>query len=112
MHDLVCKFVIRKGENFGESIDVYNDYLIIKIGSEFIGVALSKIEKVEAEKVYISDFDEKEAEELGKKWVNEKSKPISLEELKILVDEDEKGEREEIEEIDEIVKNIQQQKQE
>ncbi|GEM_PF-598432 len=83
MQDLICKFVVKDGEEVGESVDVYHDHLIIKIGSEFIGVSVSKIEKVEAEKIYISDFDEKEAEEFGKKWVSEKSKPVSVDELKL-----------------------------
>lgn len=83
MQDLICKFVVKNGEQLGESVDVYHDHLIIKIGSEFIGVSVSKIEKVEAEKIHISDFDEKEAEEFGKKWISEKSKPVSVDELKL-----------------------------
>jgi Tfp pilus assembly protein PilP len=90
MHELVCKFVVRKGEDFGESIDVYKNNLIVKVGSEFIGISLGKIEKVEDEKIYISDFDEKEAEALGRKWMVEKSKPVSFEELKIFKFGDEK----------------------
>jgi hypothetical protein len=83
MQDLICKFVVRNGEQLGESVDVYHDHLIIKIGSEFIGVSVSKIERVEAEKIHISDFDEKEAKEFGKRWVEEKSKPVSVEELNL-----------------------------
>ena len=83
MQDLICKFVVKDGENIGESVDVYDDHLIIKVGSEFIGVSTSKIEKVEAEKIYISDFDEEGAKEFGKRWIAEKSKPVSVDELKL-----------------------------
>ena len=81
--DLVCKFVVKGGEDFGESVDVHGDNLIVKVGSEFLGVSVKKIEKVESNKIYISEFDKKEAESIGKKWIDEKSKPVSLEELKI-----------------------------
>ncbi|HID43776.1 MAG TPA: hypothetical protein EYP30_08420 [Archaeoglobaceae archaeon] len=81
--DLVCKFVVKDGENFGESIDIHGDNIIVKVGSEFLAVSIKKIEKVESDKIYISDFDMKEAENLGKKWIDEKSKPVSFEELKI-----------------------------
>lgn len=88
--DLVCKYVVKNGENFGESIDIHGDNLIVKVGSEFLAVSIKKIEKVESDKIYISDFDMKEAENLGKKWIDEKSKPVSLEELKLLGFEEKK----------------------
>jgi len=87
---LLCKYVVKNGENFGESIDIHGDNLIVKVGSEFLGVSIKKIEKVESDKIYISDFDMKEAENLGKKWIDEKSKPVSLEELKIFGFEEKK----------------------
>ena len=87
---MLCKYVVKNGENFGESIDIHGDNLIVKVGSEFLGVSIKKIEKVESDKIYISDFDMKEAENLGKKWIDEKSKPVSLEELKIFGFEEKK----------------------
>jgi hypothetical protein len=46
------------------------------------GIDVDKIESVETEKIYVSDFDENTAKEIGKKRVVEKSKPMSLEEFK------------------------------
>ncbi|MFP3947037.1 MAG: DUF5749 family beta-barrel protein, partial [Archaeoglobaceae archaeon] len=80
--DLVCKYVMKGGESIGESIDVHNDRLIVKVGSDFLAVSVNNIEKVESDKIYVSDFDQKNAEDAGKKWIDEKSKPVSLEELK------------------------------
>ncbi|MFP3909322.1 MAG: DUF5749 family beta-barrel protein [Archaeoglobaceae archaeon] len=80
--DLVCKYVMKGGESIGESIDVHNDRLIVKVGSDFLAVSVNNIEKVESDKIYVSDFDHKNAEDAGKKWIDEKSKPVSLEELK------------------------------
>jgi hypothetical protein len=82
MDDLICKYVIKDGKQLGESIDVYENRLIVKVGSEFIGIPKDKIKRVEAESVHVEDFDEKDAKEFGRKWVVEKSKPVSLEELK------------------------------
>jgi predicted ATPase len=80
--DLICRFVLKNGENFGESIDEYGDYLIVKVSADFLAIPKKCIEKVDGEGIYISDFDEEEAKEIGRKWVEEKSKPVSVEELK------------------------------
>jgi hypothetical protein len=76
---------------------VHEDNLIVKVGSEFLGISVKKIEKVESDKIYISDFNKKEAENIGKKWIDEKSKPVSLEELKIFGFSEEKKEEVEAE---------------
>ncbi len=81
MDDLICKYVIKNGKKLGESIDVYENCLIVKVGDKFIAIPKSCIVKVEAENIHVSDFDEKKARELGEVWVIEKSKPVSLEEL-------------------------------
>lgn len=98
--ELVCKYVMKGEESIGESIDVHNDQLIVKAGSDFLGVSVNNIEKVESDKIYVSDFDQKKAEDVGKKWIDEKSKPVSMEELKMFGFEepnegDEEGEVEE-----------------
>jgi len=82
MHDLICKYVYRDGKEYGESIDVHENRLIVKVGSNFIAIPLESIEKVDEERIFVGEFDGKEAEEIGKKWMEEKSKPVSLEELK------------------------------
>ncbi|MFO7968226.1 MAG: DUF5749 family beta-barrel protein [Archaeoglobaceae archaeon] len=86
--ELVCKYVMRGGESIGESIDVHKDRLIVKVGSDFLAVSMKNIEKVESDKIYVSEFDQKKAEDAGKKWIDEKSKPVSLEELKVFGFED------------------------
>jgi len=78
-----------KREKFGESLDVFENHLIIKVREKFIGVPMSKIVRVEEENIYIDSFDESEAEKIGEKWVAEKSKPVSLEELEKLKAENE-----------------------
>ncbi len=81
MEDLICKYVIRDGKIVGESIDVYENCLIVKVGDKFIAIPKNCIVRVEAENIHVSDFDEEEARELGEVWVVEKSKPVSLKEL-------------------------------
>ncbi len=94
--ELVCKYVMKGEESIGESIDVHNDQLIVKVGSEFLGVSVNNIEKVESDKIYVSDFDHEKAENVGKKWVDEKSNPVSMEELKMFGFEEPKEEDEEV----------------
>ncbi len=79
--DLICKFVIKDGKKIGESIDVYENNLIVKIGSDFIGIPIDCIIEVDKENIKVKDFDIMLAKEVGKKWIEEKSKPVSLEEL-------------------------------
>lgn len=79
--DLICKFVIKDGKRIGESIDVYENNLIVKIGSDFIGIPIDCIMEVDNENIKVKDFDIMLAKEIGKKWIEEKSKPVSLEEL-------------------------------
>lgn len=98
--ELVCKFVMKGDESIGESIDVHNERLIVKVGSDFLAVSVNNIEKVESDKIYVSDFDHKKAEDAGKKWIDEKSKPVSLEELKMFGFEEPKEEGEEEEGVD------------
>jgi len=85
---MICKFVFKGEEAIGESIDVYNEHLIVKVEANFIAIPVKNIEKVEGDRIVISDFDENEAKTIGEKWVIEKSKPISLEELKAFGFED------------------------
>jgi len=81
--DLICKFVYLGDKEIGETIDIYEERLIVKMGAEFAAIPMKNLEKMEGEKIYVSSYDEKDAVEVGKKWVDEKSKPVSIEELKI-----------------------------
>jgi hypothetical protein len=81
--DLICKFVYLGEEEIGETIDVYEGRLIVKMGAKFAAIPLKNVERVDGERVYISGYDENEAFRMGGKWEDEKSKPASVEELKI-----------------------------
>ncbi|MDK2876906.1 MAG: hypothetical protein PWQ22_1316 [Archaeoglobaceae archaeon] len=78
--DLICRFVFKDGKEFGESIDVYDNHLIVKVRERFIAVPM-KCVSFDGEKIMLTDFDEEKALELGIKWV-EKSKAVTEEELK------------------------------
>ncbi|MET1125081.1 MAG: DUF5749 family beta-barrel protein [Archaeoglobaceae archaeon] len=80
--DLICRFVYKDGKPFGESIDVYENYLIVKVGVDFIAVPKRCILRVNDEGIHIGEFDEVVAKEVGSRWMEEKSKPVSLEELR------------------------------
>ncbi len=80
--DLICRFVLKDGRIIGESIDVHENRLVIKSGEKFLGIPLEAIEKTEEDKIYVSEFDESDALKFGEKWLEEKSKPVSMEELK------------------------------
>ncbi len=80
--DLICKFVERNEERIGESIDVYNGYLIVKKLDKFFGIPIDVIEEIRCDVIIVSDFDEESGKEVGKKWIEEKSKPLSMDELK------------------------------
>ncbi|ADB58755.1 DUF5749 family beta-barrel protein [Archaeoglobus profundus] len=79
--EMICKFVVKDGKIIGESIDVFENNLIVKSGSDFIGIPLESVVEVDKERITVKDFDESLAKEVGKKWMVEKSKPVSLEEL-------------------------------
>jgi hypothetical protein len=75
-------YVFKGEKEFGESIDVYGDYLIVKVGAEFLAVPKKSIKSVDGDRIVLSDFNEEEARNVGRKWMDEKSKPVTLEELK------------------------------
>ena len=79
--EMICKFVVKDGKVIGESIDGFENTLIVKSGSDFIGIPLENVVDVDKERITVKDFDEKIAREVGKRWIVEKSKPVSLEEL-------------------------------
>ncbi|WP_456327169.1 DUF5749 family beta-barrel protein [Archaeoglobus sp.] len=79
--EMICKFVVKDGKVIGESIDVFENNLIVKSGSNFIGIPLESVVEVDKERITVKDFDETLAKEVGKRWIVEKSKPVSLEEL-------------------------------
>jgi hypothetical protein len=54
---------------------------IVKVGGEFIGIPLDRIVKVDKEIIIVRDFDTSSAKEVGRRWIEEKSKPVSFKEL-------------------------------
>lgn len=79
--DLVCRFVYKNGREYGESIDVFEDHLIVKVFDRFIAVPMEKV-FFDGEKITIEDFDEVKGVEIAKKWLG-RSKAVSDEELKV-----------------------------
>ncbi len=82
MHEFVCKFVYLGEKEFGECIDVDNGKIIVKFRDKFYAVPMDKVERVERDRVVLREFDKRKAEKDGTKWIEEKSKPVTLEELK------------------------------
>ncbi|MCS7119145.1 MAG: DUF5749 family beta-barrel protein [Archaeoglobaceae archaeon] len=66
---MICRFVYKDGKEYGESIDVYEDYLIVKVREKFIAVPMG-IVKFDGEKIIVKDFDEEKGIEIGIKWMS------------------------------------------
>lgn len=66
---LLCKFVLDGfGKKIGESVSVDHDVLIIKSGSQFLGVPLKHVETADKTLVVKGLIDFTKAYELGEKW--------------------------------------------
>jgi len=69
---IICKFVIDgTGKKIGESVSIDHDVLIIKSGSQFLGIPLKHIEPVEKTIMVKGLIDFTKAYELGEKWRKE-----------------------------------------
>jgi uncharacterized protein YneF (UPF0154 family) len=69
---MICKFVVDgSGKKIGESVSVADDVLIIKSGSQFLGVPLKHVDSLEKTLVVKGVFDFTKAYELGEKWRKE-----------------------------------------
>jgi len=69
---IICKFVIDgTGKKIGESVSIDHDVLIIKSGSQFLGIPLKHIEPVEKSIMVKGLIDFTKAYELGEKWRKE-----------------------------------------
>ena len=79
--ELICKYVECNGEKIGESLDVYEGYLILKKEGDFVGVPLDQISEVKEDTIILERFDMDAGLKIGEKWREEKSKPVSLEDL-------------------------------
>ncbi|MEM0503748.1 MAG: DUF5749 family beta-barrel protein [Archaeoglobaceae archaeon] len=79
--DLICRFVYKNGREYGESIDVFENHLIVKVFDKFIAIPMDKV-SFDGEKITIGDFDEGKGAEIASKWLN-RSKAVSDEELRI-----------------------------
>jgi hypothetical protein len=66
---MLCKFVLDgSGKKIGESVSIDHDVLIIKSGSQFLGVPLKHVESAEKTLVVKGLIDFTKAYELGEKW--------------------------------------------
>jgi hypothetical protein len=69
---MLCKFVVDgSGKKIGESVSIDHDVLIIKSGSQFLGVPLKHVESTEKTLVVKGLVDFTKAYELGEKWRKE-----------------------------------------
>jgi hypothetical protein len=69
---MLCKFVVDgTGKKIGESVSIAHDVLIIKSGSQFLGVPLKHVEPAEKTLVVKGLVDFTKAYELGEKWRKE-----------------------------------------
>jgi len=69
---MICKFVLDgTGKKLGESVSVNHDVLIIKSGSQFLGVPLKHVEPVGKTLVVKGLLNFTKAYELGEKWRKE-----------------------------------------
>ena len=78
--DLICRFVRKDGEEIGESIDVFDGHLIIKCSEDFYGIPLESVRE-DGEHLVVGEFNREEAKNVGERWIEQKSKPVSLDEL-------------------------------
>ncbi|MFN3384313.1 MAG: DUF5749 family beta-barrel protein [Archaeoglobaceae archaeon] len=78
--DLICRFVYKNGMEFGESIDVFEDHLIVKVFDKFVAIPMERV-SFDGEKITIDDFDEKKGLEIANKWLS-RSKAVTDEELR------------------------------
>jgi hypothetical protein len=75
---LLCKFVLDgTGKKIGESISVDHDVLIIKSGSQFLGVPLKHVEQGEKTLMVKGLLDVTKAYELGAKWQKESCREMN-----------------------------------
>ncbi len=69
---IICKFVLDgTGKKLGESVSIDHDVLIIKSGSQFLGVPLKHVETAGKTLVVKGLLDFTKAYELGEKWRKE-----------------------------------------
>lgn len=78
--DLICRFVYKDGTAYGESIDIFENCLIVKVIDKFVAIPLKNV-TFDGDKILVGDFDEKKGFEIANKWLN-KSKAVDEKELK------------------------------
>ncbi|MBN1280796.1 MAG: hypothetical protein JXA00_04020 [Candidatus Thermoplasmatota archaeon] len=75
---MLCKFVHDcSGRKIGESVSLDQDILIIKSGSQFLGVPLKHVEETEHTLVVKGIVDFSKAYTLGEKWRKESHKEMN-----------------------------------
>ena len=68
-NDLLCKFVYNgSGNKIGETVSIFDDIVIIKSGTKFLGVPIKHIEKNDKTLLVKGLVDFTKAYELGEKW--------------------------------------------
>lgn len=79
--NLLCRFVLDGvGRKVGESVAVDEDILIVKSGSEYLGIPLKHIEEEEKTLIVKGLVERDKAELLGEKWRQESFRKIEYNE--------------------------------
>ncbi|MCD4815722.1 MAG: hypothetical protein K8R06_04900 [Methanosarcinales archaeon] len=66
--DILCKFVVQRGQRIGETISIDGGHLVFKHGAENLYIPMSSISGFTDEDVEIGDFNRDEALKLGEEW--------------------------------------------
>ena len=66
--DILCKFVVQRGQRIGETISIDGGHLVFKHGAENLYIPMSYISRFTDEDVEIGDFNRDEALKLGEEW--------------------------------------------
>jgi len=66
--DILCKFVVQRGQRIGETISIDGGHLVFKHGAEKLYISMSSIYGFTDEDVEIGDFNREKALKLGEEW--------------------------------------------
>lgn len=66
--DILCKFVVQRGQRIGETISIDDGHIVFKHGAEKLYIPMSYISGFTDEDVEVGDFNRDEALRLGEEW--------------------------------------------
>ena len=76
--NFLCRFVVDgSGKKIGESLAIYNDIIIIKTGTKYLGIPLKHVEEDDKKLLVKGLVDRDKAEEMGEVWRSGSYKTIN-----------------------------------